>query len=85
MGKGWIGSCTVLTSVYGRMMANVWISLSVLETVGLQIWSQGKHHCILNVHLCYSKITGNIFAFEYRLNLSPYIDGWNVQRSEIRL
>lgn len=70
-----------LTFACGRMMVNLWISLSALEIVDLQILSQGKHHCICNVHLWYLKIAGNAFAFQYGLNSVSYSNGWNVERS----
>lgn len=71
-----------LTFACGKMMVNLWISLSALEIVGLQMLSQGKHHCIWNVHLWYSKIAGNDFAFQYELNSVSYSNGWNVERSD---
>lgn len=71
-----------LTFGCGRMMVNLWISLFALKIVGLQILSQGRHYCIWNVHLWYSKITGNAFAFQYGLNSVSYFNGWDVERSE---
>lgn len=73
-----------LTFACGKMMVNLWISLSALEIVGLQMLSQGKHHCIWNIHLWYWKIAGNAFAFQYGLNPVSYFNGWNVERSDKR-